>query len=219
MGTRETRLQRGRRRGLELTRATVAQLRDARIVAGLSQHECARQLGVSQSFVSRLEANRHADLTVVRIAELAALLGLEPSLTLHPAGAPLRDKGHEALLARFLARLGTDWTVRREAPFPTPGDPRWWDALLGLARRNYVLGVEAETRLRDMQAQVRRIHGRVKDGGADDVLVILSDSASNRALAGDFRAALGADFATPPRAILRALSEGSPLPGSGLVVL
>jgi transcriptional regulator with XRE-family HTH domain len=219
MGTKETRLQRGHRKGEDLTRATIAQLRDARIVAGLSQEECARQLGLSQSYISKLEVNGFDDLSLIRASELAALFGLEPSLTLHVAGAPLRDKGHEALLGRFMARLAPEWIVTREAPFPTPSDPRWWDALLRLANERYVLGVEAETRLRDMQAQVRRIHGRQRDGGADHVLVILSDSAHNRALAGDFRTALGPEFATQPREILRAMAAGTPLPGSGVILL
>src|SRR4051794_33797435 len=185
MGTRETRLQRGRRRGQDLARSVAAQLRDARFVAGVSQRECARQLGVSQSFISKFEANGAADPSLVRIAELAALLGLEPSLTLHPAGAPLRDKGHEALIARLTVRLAPNWAVTREAPFPTPGDPRWWDALMQRVGDRYVLGVEFETRLRDMQAEVRRLHGRVRDGGADHVLLVLSDTAHNRAVARD----------------------------------
>jgi transcriptional regulator with XRE-family HTH domain len=191
-------MQRGHRRGLEITRSVTTQLRDARIVAGISQRECARQLGLSQSFMSRFEANRIPDLSMVRVAELAALVGLEPSLSLHPAGIPLRDKGHEALIGRLRLRLASTWTVTREAPFPTPGDPRWWDMLLRLDVERYVVGTEAETRVRDMQAQVRRIHGRVKDGGADHVLVLLSDSAHNRALANDFRLALVPEFATSP---------------------
>jgi transcriptional regulator with XRE-family HTH domain len=202
-----------------MTRSTISQLRDARIVAGLSQSECARQLGLSQSYLSKLEANRVDDVSVARIAAIASLFGLEPSLTLHVAGVPLRDKGHEALLQRFFARLSPAWTVTREASFPTLGDPRWWDALLRRGTHSYLIGVEAETRLRDMQALVRRIHGRASDGGADHVLVVLSDTALNRSLAADLRVALGDTFSTSPRAIMRALAAGLPLPGPGVVLL
>src|SRR4029079_8554136 len=101
----------------------------------------------------------------------------------------------EALIGRFLSRLPPDWAVAREVPFPTHGDPRWWDAHLRLASLRYVIGVEMETRLRDMQSLVRRIHGRVRDGGTDHVLVVLSDTAHNRALVADLRIALGREFA------------------------
>lgn len=98
-----------------------------------------------------------------------------------------------------------------------PGDPRVWDLLLRLA--DQVVGAEAETRIRDVQALVRRMRARQRDGGTDEVLLILSDSAVNRRLVGELREALGDDFATPPRALLAALREGRPLPGSGVILL
>ncbi len=51
------------------------------------------------------------------------------------------------------------------------------------------------------------------------ILVILSDSAHNRALADDFRAALGPEFAASPRELLAAIRDAKPLPGSGVVLL
>ncbi len=219
MGTKETRLQRGRRRGRELTRGTVTQLRDARLGAGISQAALAQQLGLTQAAISMLEGHKVDELSLVRVSEIAAILGLEASLTLHPVGPPIRDKGHEALIARFRKHLAPAWRVTREAPFPGAGDPRWWDVLLRLPSERHLVGVEAETRIRDLQALVRRMKGRAADGGADLIVIVLSDSATNRGLIGAFRDALGPAFSTSPAAILRALADGSRVPGSGVLLL
>jgi transcriptional regulator with XRE-family HTH domain len=219
MGTKETRLQRGQRRGQELTRTTLAQLRDARVTLGISQAALAEQIGITQASVSLLEAGKLGEVSLVRLAEIASILGLEPSLTLHPVGPPIRDKGHEALIARFRRQIGTGWKVTRETAFPAEGDPRWWDLLLRLPRERYLVGVEAETRIRDLQALVRRMKERARDGGADHVVILLSDTATNRRLIREFRDALGPEFNSSPAAILAALRDPAPLPGSGVILL
>ena len=219
MVTRETRLARGRRRGNQIQAGVLAQLREARITEGISQAALAAQLGVTQASISMLEAGKVADVSMVRIAEIASILGLEPSLTLHRIGAPIRDKGHEALIARFRERLGHGWRIVREAEFPSEGDPRSWDLLLRHPTMHYLIGVEAETRIRDLQALVRRTRERAHDGGADHLLIVLSDSATNRRLVQDLKDALGDEFQTPASSILAALSRVSQLPGSGIVLL
>ena len=216
MGTKETRLERGRRLGRGLTAATVTRLRDQRLTLGVSQAQMAASLGISQQHYSRIE-RLESHVSLVTASEMASFLGLEPSLTLHPAGPPIRDRGHEALIARFMGCLAPTWRVVRQAPFPSPGDQRSWDALL--RRGHYLIGVEAETRIRDLQELVRRMRERVRSGGADEVLLALSASATNRRLAGQLRAALGEPFTTPPRETLRALRLGLELPGSGVVLL
>ncbi len=147
------------------------------------------------------------------------MLGLEPSLTLHRIGSPIRDKGHEALIASFRERLGDGWRVVREAEFPAEGDPRSWDLLLRHPTERYLVGVEAETRIRDQQALVRRMRERARDGGADHLLIVLSDSATNRRLVRELRDALGEEFQTSTASILAALSTVARLPGSGVVLL
>jgi transcriptional regulator with XRE-family HTH domain len=217
--TRETRLARGRRSGTQIQAGVLAQLRDARITEGISQAALAEQLGVTQASVSMLEAGKVADVSVIRIAEIASVLGLEPSLTLHRIGPPIRDRGHEALIARFRQRLAPSWRVVREAEFPSAGDPRSWDLLLRHPTERYLIGVEAETRIRDLQALVRRMRERGREGGVDQLVIVLSDSATNRRLVRDFRDALGAEFQTPAASILAALANVSRLPGSGVVLL
>lgn len=177
----------------------------------------AAELGRSQAYLSLLEANRVPGVGLQAVCEMASLLGLEASLAFHPAGIPLRDKGHEALIGRLTRLLSAEWKITREAPFPNPGDPRSWDLLL--RRGHYLVGIEAETRIRDVQALVRRMRERARQGGADVIVIILSDSAHNRALVDQLRLALGDDFAASPRVLLRALRAGLPLRGSGVVVV
>lgn len=156
------------------------------------------------------------DVSVVRLAEVASLLGLELSATLHPSGEPIRDRGHQALVGRFRGELAPTWTVKAEVLLPPPWDRRSWDLILRLAE--LLVGVEAETRIRDIQALVRRIRARERDGGVDEIVVLLSDSAANRRLAPELRIALGERYVTSPRVLLAALRAGRPLPGSGVVL-
>jgi transcriptional regulator with XRE-family HTH domain len=216
VASKSTQLQRGRRQGLAVKGRLLGELRDARMVLGISQQQLAQALGCSQSIVSRRESAVPGDIDVVTVAETAALLGLELSAGLHPVGQALRDRGSRALIGRFRSILASAWRVSEEVPFPNPGDPRWWDMLLALA--DHLVGVEAETRIRDSQALVRRMHGRQRDGGVHVVVLLLSDSIHNRGLVATMREALGPDFSTSPRTLLAALRGGRPLPGSGVVL-
>lgn len=79
MTTRESRRQRGRRHGDQLLRGLVTQLRNERLVAGLSQRAVGSQVGMSQGELSRLERFDFPNIAFVRLAEIAAVLGLELS--------------------------------------------------------------------------------------------------------------------------------------------
>jgi hypothetical protein len=107
--------------------------------------------------------------------------------------------------------------VATEVLLPNVGDRRSWDMLLRLAGQ--LVGVELETRVRDVQLLVRRMRERERDGGAHDVLLVLSASAHNRRVLPELREALGPGFATPTRAIRAALRDGRPMPGSGVILL
>jgi transcriptional regulator with XRE-family HTH domain len=216
MSTTQTRLQRGRRRGTQVAQRALSELRVARRTVGVSQRSLAAQLGVTQAVVWRLEREGASDVSVVRLSEMASLLGLEVAVTLHPIGDPIRDRGQQALIGRFRALLSSGWQVTAEAPFPALGDARAWDLLVRLPTQR--VGVEAETRIRDVQALVRRLRGRESHGGADHVLLVLSDSAVNRRLVGELREALGKEYAATPRVLLGALRRGEPLAGSGVLL-
>jgi transcriptional regulator with XRE-family HTH domain len=216
--TRQTRVQRGRRSGEAAVSSVLNGIRDQRVGLGLSQQSVAVRLGCSQSHYSRFESGADPQtVRIVRVAEVAALLGLELSVRLHPAGVAMRDAGHQALIRRLRGLLHASFAVRAEVHFPGPGDPRVWD--LVMRHGDVLIGVEAETRIRDLQALVRRVRGRERDGGVDQILLLLSDSRFNRRLADELRVALGEQFKASPRRLLTALREGRPLPGSGVLLL
>lgn len=190
------------------------------MMLGISQHAMARELGCSQANLWRTEAEEVA-VTVVRLSEMASVMGLELSIGLHELGDPIRDKGQQALAGRFAALLSPRWAVTSEALLPMPGDLRAWDKLLRLtgAERGQLVGVDLETRIRDVQALVRRTRMRERDGGVDAIVIVLSDSATDRRLVAQLRDALGPDYATNSRVLLKALREGSALAGSGVVLI
>jgi transcriptional regulator with XRE-family HTH domain len=201
-----------------LTTRTLRELREGRLERGLSQREVSAALGCTQAGYAKFEAGMTAP-SVVRLSEVASVLGFEISLGLHPLGDPIRDKGQQALAKRLRAVLGSGWRVAgQEAALAISGDLRGWDVDLRHASGQFV-GIDCETRIRDVQALVRRTHLRERDGGADQILLVLSDSGHNRRLADDLREALGEPYRTSARVILAALREGRPLPGSGVVLV
>jgi len=100
---------------------------------------------------------------------------------------------------------------------PIPGTLRSWDALLRFGSLR--VGVEAVTRIRDIQALVRQTRERERDGGVDEILLVLADTAHNRALLGQLLDALGPRFSTPAVQTLAALRQGRALPGSGAILM
>jgi transcriptional regulator with XRE-family HTH domain len=218
MGCRETRLGRGTGRGKALTARIVAELVEARKTAGVSQRSIANLLGWSQSDLSRIERLvQPGSISLIDLSQCAAVLGLELSVGLHPAGEPIRDKGHQVLIRRFLQTVGTGWRVEREVPLPNLHDPRAWDVVLRIV--DCIVGVEAETRIRDVQALVRRMRQRQRDGGTGVIVLVLAETAHNRRVLPELLEALGPEFATSPRVVLRALREGRAIPGSGVILL
>jgi transcriptional regulator with XRE-family HTH domain len=197
-------------------RTAVAELRRERQTANLSQRAVAAEIGWHQSALNRLERFDALNVPLVRIVEIAAVLGLDVSLGLHRIGDPIHDKASEALIARFLAIVSPAYRVVREALLPSGGQ-RSWDVLLRLGA--VLVGVELVTRVRDVQALVRLIRLRERDGGVDHVLLVLSDSAHNRAILAQLLDVLGPRFQTSPRDIGRALREGQPVAGSGVLVM
>jgi transcriptional regulator with XRE-family HTH domain len=218
MATRETRHHRGRQAAEGLVRTLLRELIDRRKQAGVSQRALAAELGCSQSELWRLEhLVAIGRVSFVEVGELAAVLGLELGAGLHPDGDPIRDKGHQAVIGRFRKVLSPAFRVAAEVPLPNPGDQRSWDLLLRIDGQ--LAGVEAETRIRDIQALVRRIRQRERDGGTDILLLVLSNSAVNRRLVAELRTALGPSFATSPRLTLAALRSGKALAGSGVILI
>lgn len=201
-----------------MVRQIVSELMESRRTTSLSQRALGLERGTSQSDISRLERlSRIDEVSFVHVSEVASLLGLELSAGLHPYGEPIRDKGHQALINRFRALLSQAFKVLAEVPLPLTGDPRAWDLVLRLAGQ--VIGVEVETRIRDIQRLVRHVHQRERDGGVGEIVLVLAASRTNRRLVDELRSALGARYSTSPRALLKALRDGESLPGSGVILL
>lgn len=197
------------------------EMRDVRVAAGLTHDEIAKVIGVARSNVTRLEAGKTSDVGIVRLSEMASVLGYEISVGLHPIGDPVRDKGQLACGRRFEALLSDRWRVSDETLLPGAGEQRAWDKLLRLinATPPYVVGVDIESRAWDVQAIVRRTRGRERDGHVDAILLVLADTAHNRRIGDELRSALGPEYATSPRSLMVGLRKGDRLNGCGVILI
>jgi len=140
-----------------------AELREARLAAGLRQSDVARALGVSHTQVWRVEAARNSGARLRDLIHQARALGLALSLRVYPVGDRLRDQAQLALIRRLVSRISATWRVSLEAPVAGPGDLRAFDVLL--TGPSGQVAVEAITRLRDVQAQVRAVRLKQRDAG------------------------------------------------------
>lgn len=216
MGSRERAVDIGAARGRAMTAKVLDELRNARLDRDISEASLAATLGISASQYSRIERGLTRGVTIEQAAVLLAAVGLELSVRAFPAGEPIRDAGHVALLERFRARLHPTIRVRTEVPFPNPGDLRAWDVVL--VGSDWRHGYEAETRPRDRQALERRLALKARDGGVDGVSLLLTDSRHNRDFVRVHGPALGERFPVAGRRALELLAAGVN-PGAGSVML
>lgn len=171
--------------------------------------------GLSRSAVERLEAGTRRS-TIREFAAYGAAVGLDVRLRAYPAGDPIRDAGQLRLLERFRARLHPGLGWRTEVPLPIEGDRRAWDALI--RGDGWVVAVEAETVLDDLQALERRVALKQRDGHMDRVLLVVADTRRNRHALAATPNALPA-FSRDARRALRALAAGQHPGQSAIVVL
>lgn len=190
------------------------ELRAARVSRGLSQHVVAHAAGISQAQLSEVERGTYPTAPLSTFVGVAATLGLDLSLRLFPAGEPIRDRAHAALLARFRKAVGEGWQWAAEVPLPIAGDRRAWDRTM--RRGGLLIGVEAETRPTDLQELQRRLALKKRDGQVDRLILVLADTDWCRRLLrlNDIEATLP----VPGKVALRALAEGRD-PGGDSVVL
>jgi hypothetical protein len=173
--------------------------------------------GVSRTTAWRIEQGTATEVSLSSFGRVAAAVGLDASLRLFPAGDPIRDAAHVALLGRLRARINSSLRWRTEVPLPIAGDRRAWDATI--AGLGFVIGVEAETRIRDLQAVSRRVNLKQKDGGLDHVILLVSETRANRDALRLGEADLREAFPVSQRDCLRALREGRDPGGSAIMVL
>ena len=187
----------------------------ARRGSGLSHAEVGRRCGMSRTMVARAEAGARPT-TLQEYALIGAAVGLEIRLRAYPQGDPVRDAGQLRLLDRLRLRINSSLNWRTEVPLPIEGDRRAWDALIrGIG---WLLAVEAETILDDLQAVERRVAIKQRDGAMGHVVVLIADTRRNRTVLAAHPDAFPG-FSRDARAVLRALRAGEDPGCSAIVVL
>ena len=192
-------------------------IRQARLDHDLSQEATARAARVSPSAVSRLERGVSVRVPLEVVARIAIVVGLVLNVRAFPRGSAIRDAAHLKLLARLQAVLPTIAGWQTEVPFPITGDLRAWNALIRLA--GVLIGVEAETRVRDAQSLHRRLALKRRDGRVDHLILLLADTRHNRAFVRAAGEGLQADFPVPGPAALARLAAGEDPGGSSIILL
>ena len=216
MPTSDRATYRGQRRGRYLISRIGAELLVARQVAGLSQRQLGHMLGVSHTLIGRIERTEVRSLSIELAAKIAAVLGLELSVGLHPAGAPVRDRAHLALIHRLHVRVSPSLRWRTEVPIPIEGDLRSADIVI--TGPDFGALVEAETRLNDIQALERRVGAKQRDLGLGRCILLLADTATNRRAVAQIPE-LARRFPLSARACLMALAAGRDPGGDAIVFL
>jgi transcriptional regulator with XRE-family HTH domain len=201
---------------MALLRRIGEELRVARMTSGMSTRQVAAPAGISHTQVLRIERGLAPHVDIAVLARLAAVVGCELSMGIHPVGAPVRDKAHLALLGRFAARLHRSIVWRTEVPMPIPGDLRSADGVV--ATEDFGAIVEAESRLDDVQAAERRVRSKQRDLGLPRAILLVADTRHNRRVI-DQVPALRREFPIDTRRCMAALSRGDDPGGDCLVIL
>jgi transcriptional regulator with XRE-family HTH domain len=217
MVTRERRLDRARRLARHALVLIGEEFRQARLQAGLTLDQLGEAVGLSASEMSRIELGQASYVPYTRLALIAAALGLDLPLRAFPAGEPIRDAAQLALLAKLRGLLPAGVRWRTEVPLPIPGDLRAWDAVI--EGRGWQVPVEAETRLRDMQALSRRLGLKQRDDRHEVLILLVGDTRHNRHVLKLAGPDLVGSFPTPGRAVMGALRNGERPTASGIVLL
>jgi transcriptional regulator with XRE-family HTH domain len=213
----ERAVDRANQRADAATRAAGRELRAARRDRNLSLARVGRSVGLSAAAVSRIERGLTPEVSMLRLSQLAEVVGLELSIRLYPGGLPIRDAAHAALLARFREAIHPSVRWMIEAPFPVLGDQRAWDAMI--AGQGWRYGVEAETAPRDVQALGRRLALKLRDGGVDGILLVLPRTRRVREFLAAARGLLDTSFPIPGAAASARLAAGRDPEGSSIVLV
>lgn len=218
MAVRNGPLDRARETSKRLATLAAAEIRGARVAAGLSQHALGAAVGLSASEIGRFERGDIQDVGIDRLCRMAAAAGLTVTLRLYPEGDPVRDAGQVRLLARLRDRISPSVRWRQEVPLTGRGDLRAWDAVIdgtGCAD-----AVEAETRFVDTQATERRVALKLRDDpSVAHVVLLLADTRLNRSTLAAVRDSLRATYPIDGRVALARIAAGRCPGGNAIIVL
>lgn len=216
MVAKQRAVDRGTVRGRQIVQSIGSEIRLARTRLALSIAAVAREAGISASELSRIERGRAEWISVVVLARLCAIVGLDLSARAYPGGTPLRDARHARLLERLRRLLHEALRWAMEVPLPAAGDQRAWDALIRGDGWRY--GVEAELNPIDGQALIRRLTLKQRDGLVDGMILLLPDTRQARIFRREFADVLAAQFPVPARAALKRLAAGR-APGGNVIIV
>ena len=199
-------------------RELVAEVRNARLAAGLRQADIARAIGWSVSRVGRLERGAVSGPGVVDLAIIGAAVGLALRPRLVPAPSRLRDAGQLRYINAYTNLVAPGgWQPQIEAAVGGPGDPRAFDLMM--TRPGVRVAHEFITQLRDVQGQVRPILRKASDGNVTALVLVVADTRANRRAINEAGPALRTVFPLGTRATLDSMRAGQAPPAAGLVVL
>ncbi len=195
-----------------------AEIRDARLGLGLRQADIARAVGISQPQVSRAERADYSTLSFPTAARLAAVVGLDLSVRCFPTAAGgLRDVAHQRLIQRLRERVSAAYGWRLEAPVDGADGQRSFDVMLH--GRGFRVAVEAETRLHDLQALIRRVALKREAAGVERLVLVVAATRSNRHRVTEARSYLSAAFPLDTRRTMRFLAAGDLPPADGIALI
>lgn len=174
---------------------------------------------MSRQRYGRIEGGRCETLSIVELNQLAVVLGHSTAIRLYPAGPPVRDVAQAVRLTAFLSSARPPLRYRVEVPLPPVEgrtELRAWDAMLfgGGART----AIELETRLRDLQALLRRVALKRRDDATEGFLLLVADTRTNRRVLAEFSDLLADLRRLRPSTVRSALQAGRH-PGTGVVLI
>jgi transcriptional regulator with XRE-family HTH domain len=208
------------RRGRKVLMELGSEWLEARVAAGLAQEKLGIAIGMSGTKIGRIEHGRLPSLSILDAHELSAMLGLDLSIRLYPAGSPLRDEAQARRLRGILEHVRPPLRYRVDVPLAQhpdqPRDMRAWDAVLyGHGERT---AIELESRLRDLQATVRRHALKRRDDPVDHFLMAVADTRTNRRVIYEFGALLPDLPRLRTGTVLKLLSAGQHPPTGFILV-
>lgn len=216
MTSRRNRIAEAERRAKRTLSTILDDVHERRISSGVHQSDVAAALGWSRSWYGALERGEVAGVGLVELSRMAAAVGLDVSARTFEAVSVLRDAGQVKLLNRLRSECHPDLPWRLE-PAVAVGDPRAFDALIG--RPPQEAAIEAITRLRDGQAQVRRAQAKQEAAGIGVLILLLNATEANRRAFREAGAQLRDAFPLTSRTILAALRQGDVPSTNGIVLL
>jgi transcriptional regulator with XRE-family HTH domain len=214
---RDGRLDRALASWRRIEASVIEDIRSARLASGVSRGELGRAVGLSESAIARFERGELQDIGIELVCRLAAGVGLDASVRLYSRDDPIRDAGQLRLLERLRLRLAPTVRWRVEVPLFGVDDRRAWDAVAD--GHGCVDAVEAETRLRDLQAAERRIGLKARDDATiSHVMLLVADTRANRQALALGREALRVGYPLDTRAAMASLSAGR-CPGANAILV